>query len=140
MSRDISNHDDTIDSRDIIERFEELEADRENAVGDVGAEQENNALAEWDQSSDGLEYAALKTLLDDIKGQGGDEQWRGDWYPITLIRDTYFVEAMQELLEDIGDIPHHMPSYLVIDWDATANNLKQDYTSVDFDGVTYWVR
>lgn len=27
-----------------------------------------------------------------------------------------------------------------IDWDAAAEELKQDYTSVEFDGVTYWIR
>jgi hypothetical protein len=31
MAREISNHDDTIDSRDIIERIEELERDKEIA-------------------------------------------------------------------------------------------------------------
>jgi hypothetical protein len=30
-------------------------------------------------------------------------------------------------------------SALHIDWDA-ANALKTDYTSVEFDGVTYWLR
>lgn len=47
---------------------------------------------------------------------------------------------MQELLEDIGDIPRDMPHYLVIDWEATARNIAVDYTQVDFDGVTYYIR
>jgi hypothetical protein len=40
----------------------------------------------------------------------------------------------------IGDMPKEIPSYIVIDWDATAENIQADYTSVDFDGVTYWIR
>jgi hypothetical protein len=27
-----------------------------------------------------------------------------------------------------------------IDWEATARNVRTDYTAVDFDGVTYWIR
>ena len=45
---------------------------------------------------------------------------------------------MDEMLEDCGDIPRDLPSYLTImvDYDA----LKQDYTALDFDGQTYYVR
>lgn len=57
-----------------------------------------------------------------------------------LIRESYFTEAMRELVSDIGDLPKDVPGYLVIDWEATAENLKVDYTAVDFDGVTYYVR
>jgi hypothetical protein len=28
----------------------------------------------------------------------------------------------------------------VIDWEATANGMQQDYKQVDFDGETYWYR
>ncbi len=45
-----------------------------------------------------------------------------------------------EMLSDIGDLPRDIPHYIVIDEDATARNIQQDYTSVDFDGATYWVR
>lgn len=46
----------------------------------------------------------------------------------------------EELCKDIGDIPRGMPSYIEIDWEKTADNLKVDYTAVDFDGETYWIR
>ena len=72
----------------------------------------------------------LRELLGELCGQGGDEQWEGDWYPITLIRDTHFADAMQELCEDIGDLPKGFPAYMVIDWEATAENLRGDYSSV----------
>jgi hypothetical protein len=124
MSRDISNHDDIIESHDIIERIEELHT----IAADETADTDERTHAH-------NELAVLQALQEEAEGYVPDWQ-----HGAQLIRDTYFVEAMQELCEDIGDIPHHMPSYLVIDWDATASNLKQDYTSVDFDGVTYWVR
>ena len=30
--------------------------------------------------------------------------------------------------------------YRCIDWQQVADELRQDYTSVSFDGITYWVR
>ena len=84
------------------------------------------------------EFAAIEELLSDLCGNGGDEQWRGDWYPITLIRDSYFDQAMDDLLEDCGDLPKDLPCYLTITVDYKA--LQMDYTSTDIDGVTYWYR
>lgn len=84
------------------------------------------------------ELAQLEELLDEMKGYGGDHQWEGAWYPVTLIRDSYFEDAMDELLEDIGDLPKDLPSYLTITVDYKA--LQQDYSTVEFDGVTYWYR
>lgn len=120
---DIDNSQDTLDVRDIIERFEELEtaSSEETLTGD-----------------ERQELSTLQTLLDDLKGNGGDEQWRGDWYPVALIRDSYFKKAMDELLEDIGELPKELPPYLSITVDYKA--LQMDYSSAEFDGVTYWYR
>lgn len=122
MNKNISNTEDVLDVRDIIERFEELES--------------NEDRDEYDEQ----EFKSLQSLLDDLCGNGGDEQWKGDWYPITLIREDYFEEYCEELVSDIGDLPREIPSYIEIDWKATAENIKVDYFSVDFDGVTYWTR
>jgi hypothetical protein len=94
----------------------------------------------FDDVDDAGEYQTLTALLDDLKGNGGDEQWRGDWYPITLINEAHFVEAMKELCADIGDIPRELPSYIEIDWEATAKNLKVDYAETEFDDVTFFYR
>jgi antirestriction protein len=122
---------DIIDVRDLIARFEELESLKDNAGG---------TFNEPYTAEDAEELKALQALLSDLKGNGGDEQWRGDWYPVSLIREDYFVDYCQELLEDIGDIPKGLPGYIVIDWEATAENLKADYSTVDFDGQTYYYR
>src|SRR5262249_45105724 len=89
----------------------------------------------FESSEDALEYANLKALADEAEG------YSPDWtYGSTLVRDSYFTTYTQELCEDIGDVPRNLPSYIEIDWEATARNIRQDYTSVEFDGVTYWVR
>lgn len=134
MPRDITNMEDMLDVRDIIARFEELE----DAL--VAADEEH--AGDWAKANpdDATEYTMLKLLLEALAGYGGDEKWRGDWYPVTLIRESYFVKAMQELCEDIGDFPDGVPSYYVIDWDATARNLRVDYSTVEYDGVDYLYR
>lgn len=130
--------DSTLDIRDIIARYEDLESERFDSFED-GIETDE-AQAEWLNTDDGEEFTAIASLLDELRGNGGDEQWRGDWYPITLIEDTYFVEAMRDLVQDIGDLPKEIPSYLEIDWNATAENLRADYSSVEYLGTTYWYR
>lgn len=127
---------DIIDVRDIIERVEELESLLGNEEGTDEGWQGTDA--EWD------ELAVLQVILAELRGKGGDEQWRGDWYPVTLIRDHYFTAYCRELLEDCGDIPKDLPHYVAIDWDATADNLRVDYSSVEVPcnnrWVSYWYR
>ena len=148
MVKDISNSDDVIDSRDIIERIEELE-DKEQAIADAKADLEN-ADGEDDRESaeDALEDAeldfdddernelkVLRELRDEAEGYSGD--WR---HGAALIRESYFTEYCEQLCRDIGDLPDDIPSYLEIDWEKTAENIRQDYTAVEFDGVTYLIR
>ena len=119
------NLEDVIQVEDLTDRIEELE-DCQNDDGIIEDEDEAK------------EFEALKSLIDDLQGMGGDHQWRGDWYPASLIRDSYFNDAMDELVEDIGDIPKDLPCYLSITVDYVA--LQQDYSSVEVNGVTYWCR
>jgi hypothetical protein len=117
---------DIIDVRDIIKQFEELEELQENG--------------EYLESPD-CELSDLRKLLSELEGTGGDEEWRGEWYPVTLIRDSYFKEYAQELAEDIGAVDSNAtwPNNC-IDWDYAARELRYDYTGIDVDGVTYWTR
>lgn len=80
----------------------------------------------------------LENLLEELKGYGGDEQWEGNWYPVTLIRDSYFEESMDEMIADCYEIPKDLPSFMTITLDYVA--LQIDYCSVEFDGVKYWYR
>jgi hypothetical protein len=116
---------DIIDVRDIIERVEELEELQEQG--------------EYLETPD-CEMTSLRAVLADLAGNGGDEQWRGDWYPVTLIRDSHFTDYAQELCEDIGDVPRNLPHYIAIDWEVTARNIRMDYTPAEINGVTYWYR
>lgn len=116
----------TLDTRDLIEEFEGLEIEVENETID---------------EDDAERYAALKCLLDDLKGCGGDEEWRGDWYPGTLIDVDDFEDYAQELAEECGMVNESAswPNNC-IDWELAARELAYDYSTVDFDGDTYYYR
>lgn len=114
---------DLIDVRDLIDAFVEAEEAVED--GDTDA-------------IDALR--AYNAILDELCGEGGDEQWRGDWFPGTLIHDRYFADYAREMVEDCGDLPRDLPHYIEVDWEATARNIRSDYTCIDIDGETYWYR
>ncbi|MBC9706010.1 MAG: hypothetical protein H9W81_13760 [Enterococcus sp.] len=56
----------------------------------------------------------------------------------TLIHEDYFTESIQDLVGDIyGLTMKKMPSFLTIDWEDTADNLRPNYFEVKLDGKTY---
>lgn len=127
---DIDNTQDIIDVRDIIARFENLQASIEY-FDEQGHRPDDEEVAERD---------TLASLLEDLKGNGGAEQWKGDWYPVTLIRDSYFEDYARELAYDIhgARMSDAQWPFTCIDWEAAVRDLQIDYTSVEYDGITYW--
>lgn len=119
MTTSFSNTDDVIDSRDIVQRHEALSS------AEVLSEDEKEELD------------LLAKLISDINDYSGDDASDG----VTLIRDSHFEDYAQELAEDIGavDKKAQWPNNC-IDWERAARELQHDYTTVDFDGVDYWVR
>ena len=110
----ISNIQDIIDSRDLLKY-----------------------TATLDETDDADELATLEALVQELRDIGGDSPEDG----ITLVRDSYFETYAQEVAADIGGINRNMTWPLnCIDWEKAAEELQMDYTSVDFDDVTYWVR
>ena len=139
---DFSNTSDYIDSRDVIKRIETLAAAFEAAGLDpdkldpASPDYDAQGLEEDDSAHDvAAELKALRDLEDEADGCG-------DWqHGATLIRESYFEDYARELAEDIGGIDKDAgwPAQF-IDWPAAAEALKMDYTAVDFDGETYYVR
>jgi hypothetical protein len=143
MTTAITNSDDIIDSRDVIARIADIESTLESVHEEEGSDKPfSDWLATTAEDSkhvyqdEAEELIALRALAEEAEGYSN-----GDWqHGATLIREEYFTEYAEQLCKDIGDIPENIPDYLVIDWAATAENLKVDYTEVDFDGTTYLVR
>lgn len=140
---DTSSNADQIDLRDITDRVEELE----NELGDIGkvravALLKSDDLGEWDDADeDDRELATLYALLDELRGNGGDHKWRGDWYPLSMISDDHFEDYAREFADDVGAVNSDAawPSSH-IDWKAAAEDLQQDYSTIEYEGVTYWYR
>ncbi len=121
MKNDIDNMQDILDVEDITDRIEEIE--------------------ETTDDDEKTELKELTDLLEEMRGNGGDHQWRGEWYPGTLIRDSHFQDYAQELAEDVGAIPKGTQwPCTCIDWEWAARELQHDYTAVEYDGITYWYR
>lgn len=137
----ISNNDDVIDSRDVIARIEELQSAFDNAqeehAGDLETMEDGKEiyLADDFNSNDYEELRSLQSLASEAEGCA-------DWkYGETLIRDSCFEDWARELAEDIGLIKSDVAwPYTCIDWERAARELQMDYTSVEFNGVTYWIR
>jgi hypothetical protein len=120
---EITNSQDVIDIRDVIERIEYLEA--EESLDNIDKE----------------ELKSLKKLMKNCEGMGGDEEYKGIWYPLLLIREDYFEDYAQQEAEDLGLIKTDLSwPYNCIDWEEAAEQLKLDYTDIDFKGVTYYAR
>lgn len=138
----MNNRKDIIDSRDVIQRIQELKEQREEWIQEV---EEDDTLSfdmspevDWHNANtdEGSELDALEALAAEASGYALD--WE---YGEALIRESYFTEYAQELAEECGMVntDSTWPNNC-IDWEEAAEELKIDYTAVDFDGVTYYIR
>lgn len=135
---DITPGTDIIDSRGIIERIEELYAEWDESTGVDHAEYAiPNDGDDWRVGLSDDDADELRDLLNLQDEAESSPDWQ---YGETLIHDNYFSDYMRELLEDVGYIPEDFPSWIVVDWDETADNVKMDYFSVEYAGETYWIR
>jgi len=131
-TENLIKHDDIVDVRDIIAKLATLERLRSDTP-DADA-------VTWELSEEAKELAALERIMEDLKGKGGDEQWRGDWYPVTLIHEDYFTEYTKELVTECGYLSRDFPGWIAIDWESTANAVRQDYQPIEIDDHVYWTR
>lgn len=135
----IDNTDDIIDSRDIIERIEELRQMRSEMLEE--ARETGCAKGTWETTEEAEELCALVSLAKEVEPESSD--WE---HGETLIRRSYFVDYISDLIHDCYPMPKEMHSgnwpfrHITIDYEAAANEAEQDYISVDFDGVEYLIR
>ena len=141
MAGNISNSDRVIDSRDVIARIEELRQERDDyalwADPETRESDTPESRAAWAEENpdDADELAALEALAEEAEGYG-------DWaHGTALIHEDYWIDYVRELAEGIGALPHNSSWPLnYIDWKAAAEELEADYMTVEFDGVTYYMR
>lgn len=143
-TKEITNSEDVIDVRDITDRVEYLE--EQPTVDDDGACYSCGTYLktgdeEHELDCEVLELQRLNALLDELRGNGGDHGWRDNWYPLLLVRDSYFENFARDEAEQLGLIKSDMSwPYTCINWEEAAEQLQHDYSSISFDGVDYWYR
>lgn len=137
---------DCIDTRDLIEKRDELKQqildsfletfehyeDQTDDFEDILFEEEEIQSWKEDWLNEIDEICEIEKIEDEL---GSEFE-----YGVTLIHEDYFEEYTEELLIDCGYISKDFPSWIEIDWEATANNIKQDYTEVEYQGETYYGR
>lgn len=133
----IDSWDDRIDSRDVLTRIDELTKERESYM-------EDHADGWWpgEYPDEAKELRSLVKLVSELRQEAmsGDTPEDG----IFLVRESDFEDYAEELWEETTDSSDRELAtkwpYTHIDWEAAANDLRQDYTSIEFDGVTYYYR
>ena len=144
---------DVFDSRDVIARIDDLEhtvttydPDPDTGVCDSCGDaliahitDEIDTAILWCGSNDDEDREELRILrefADEASGYASD--WR---YGEAFIAESYFEEYAEQLADDIGAINGKEGWPLMhIDWKAAADDLKQDYTSVELQGQEFWTR
>lgn len=131
-----------LDIKELTERVDDLRSARDDFVIESPDGEETPNPDGWteENTEDAEELSNLESLLDELGGYGDDFRWEGSYYPATLIHDNNISNYLKEFIEEVGDLPRNIPSYIVIDWDATVDNLKEGWSEVDYDGETYWYR
>jgi hypothetical protein len=136
-----------LDSRDIIERLEELKEHFE-ALHEQETEEGKTVL----EFEDWLE--ALPSDCDDLEEynelcnlQSECEDYAADWlHGAQLIREDYFTDYIEELIKDCYELPKELQSdqwpyrHITIDYEAAADEAKCDYTEAEFMGHTYFIQ
>lgn len=117
----------------------ELENARANSSGRTlaKAQEAHDLAADAFSDVEAEELEKLESLRDEI-GNKGDliDDSNGPF-----VMDADFADYARELAEDIGAIDRNAGWPLgCIDWDRAADALKMDYSTVDWEGDTYWYR
>ena len=109
----ITNSDDVIDSRDILDYIEKYKNDK-NFEDEVKALQ--SIVKQYgDVYSDGIR---------DLE------------FGVFFIRDSYFEDYMWDYFLEVNQIDEALECY--IDIKAFALDQQYNYDTVDFDGIEYW--
>ena len=136
-----------LDTRDLLERREELKQqvldsflenfphyeEMTNDFEDILFEEEEIQSWKEDWLDEIEEITDIEKLEDEVNDYAGDNFEDG----VYLIVEDDFEDFVEQDLEDCGYIPKDFPTWIEIDWEATANNVKVDYTEVTYQGSSY---
>ena len=139
-----------LDTRDLAERREALKQEildsflenfphyeeMTNDFEDILFEEEEIQSWKEDWLDEIEEITDIEKLEDEVNDYAGDNFEDG----VYLIVEDDFEDFVEQDLEDCGYIPKDFPTWIEIDWEVTAENVRQDYSEVEFRGITYLFR
>lgn len=118
-------------TEDEVRKLQELQEELDNA---------QEELEDFDKSDDKGELEMLKEIV----SQGEDSP---DWsYGETLIHEDYFIDYAEELVNDCYELPKELIqgtwpwNHMNMNWASAAEELKNDYSTIEVDGETYYIR
>lgn len=116
---------------DFLDQFEQY-ADMTESFEDIRFQEEEleSFVDHWS-----AELEKIKAI-DKVEEEVGSEFE----YGILLISEMYFKEYIEEFVKDCGYISKDFPSWIEIDWKRTADNVRQDYSSVIYFETEYLYR
>jgi antirestriction protein len=115
----------------LIEEMNSLVSDLEETREELRSHRSISEVADIDEMLSDPDIKEYQAAYDKISA------YKGEY----LISDHYFVHHAVELAEDLGRVdrnglwPHNH-----IDWEAAAEDLKQDYTRISIGSEDYYVR
>ena len=142
----VDNSQDTLDSRDVTARMEELGSELQDLQDAMDGLEEGDDQEAFDDAEEDFATWNDENLeeLEALQALVSEADCSPDWiHGETLIADDYFTDYIKDMVEDCYPLDlDSLPDFVVIevDWEATADNCKMDYMSVDFDGSEYWIR
>ena len=123
---DIENAEDYDGKQNDIDATLDEIADKENEIQECGAD--------YSRYSEELEE------LEAFKDEVSNNSCEGFEYGIQLIHENDIDDYLHELLIDCGYLPKDLPSWIEIDYQATYDNMKEDYSELELNGNTFYVR
>ncbi len=129
-----------LNSRDLIKEFEDLWSDysdllhttQDPSLNDEEKKEALKELHEWENEH--IERLSnLKELNEEMESNSEFQ------YGITLIDEDDFTKYVEEMGDEIYSLDV-IPNWVVVNWDATAENVKADYSEIEFEGNTYLYR
>lgn len=153
---EIDNNTDILDSREIQERLDYLTDEIQSALESSGRDETDFSTLAEDHTPEDLERIIDRLINRELLESSVWDEWSiiretfdgvkdcSEWkFGMTFLRESYVDEDWAENeCKGMGLIPNDLPFFIEsnIDWDGVKDDLLQDYTSLDFDGVKYYYR
>ena len=118
------------------EDYKDKQCDIDNKLEEIAEKENEIQECEFEYKRYSEELAELEALKEEIESNSDE----GFEYGIQLIHEDYIDDYLDELLEDCDYLPKDLPHWIKIDWQATYDNMKEDYTEIELNGNTFYIR